>query len=212
MTRRNSPRSGNLRKALAQEAARIMEQQGVHDFLTAKRKAAERLGITDASALPRNTEIESALAEYQRLFAAGTHEVSLQAQRQVALRAMQYLADFEPRLVGPVLSGTATEHAGVQLHLFADRPESVALQLLDQGIEHEVTERRLRLDMERVRAFPGLRFELDQQRIEATVFPVDGIRQAPVSPVDGRPMRRADITELELLIAGHPEDAISLRD
>ena len=28
--------------------------------------------------------------------------------------------------------------------------------------------------------------------IEATVFPLDGIRQAPVSPVDGKPMRRAD--------------------
>jgi hypothetical protein len=32
------------------------------------------------------------------------------------------------------------------------------------------------------------------------VFPLDGIRQAPVSPVDGRPMRRADVTELELLL------------
>jgi hypothetical protein len=29
---------------------------------------------------------------------------------------------------------------------------------------------------------------------------VDGIRQTPVSPVDGRPMRRADITELEALL------------
>jgi hypothetical protein len=32
------------------------------------------------------------------------------------------------------------------------------------------------------------------------VFPLDGIRQAPVSPVDGRPMRRADAAELETLL------------
>ena len=28
--------------------------------------------------------------------------------------------------------------------------------------------------------------------IESVVFPVDGIRQAPISPVDGKPMQRAD--------------------
>src|SRR5580698_2409820 len=98
--RNGNPRSGNLRRALAQEAARIMAQQGIHDFLTAKRKAADRLGVTDTSALPRNTEIEAALAEYQRLFDAGGHEQTLQQQRRAALHAMHWLSQFEPRLVG----------------------------------------------------------------------------------------------------------------
>jgi hypothetical protein len=200
MPRRNSPRSENLRRAMAQEAARIMAEQGIHDFLTAKRKAAERFGNPDDAALPRNTEIEAALIEYQRLFAADTHGTKLQRQRHVALQAMRSLAAFEPRLVGPVLSGTATPHADVQLHLFAERAEAVALQLLDRGVQHEIIERRLRLDAERVRNYPGIRFEIDSQAIEATVFPLDGIRQAPVSPVDGRPMKRADRAELEVLL------------
>ncbi len=200
MSRRDSPRNGNLRRALAQEAARIMAQHGVHDFLTAKRKAAERLGVTDSSALPRNTEIEDALAQYQRLFDAGGHEQSLQEQRRAALRAMHWLSGFGPRLVGPVLTGTATEYSDIQLHLFADRPESVALQLLDRGVAHEFTQRRVRLDADRIKAFPGLRFAVGDRRVEATVFPLDGIRQAPVSPVDGKPMRRADATELENLL------------
>ncbi|MGA3158133.1 MAG: hypothetical protein ABSE43_11225 [Steroidobacteraceae bacterium] len=177
-----------------------MSEHGVHDFLTAKRKAAERFGITDEAVLPRNTEIEDALMEYQRLFAADTHGVTLKAQREVALQVMQWFSEFEPRLVGPVLSGTATAHTDVQLHLFAERAETVALRLLDRGVEHEVTERRLRLDAARFRAYPGLRFELSRQMVELTVFPTDGIRQAPVSPVDGRPMRRADTAELEQLV------------
>jgi hypothetical protein len=177
-----------------------MAQHGIHDFLTAKRKAAERLGVSDSSALPGNVEIEQALAEYQRLFDAAAHEQSLDAQRRAALRAMQWLSQFEPRLVGAVLSGTATEHADVQLHLFADRPETIALQLMDRGIAHEITERRVRLDAERTKAYPGVRFEVGNRRIEATVFPRDGIRQAPVSPVDGRPMRRADASELAALL------------
>ena len=113
---------------------------------------------------------------------------------------MHYLREFSPRLVGAVLSGTATLHSEVQLHLFADRAESVTLKLLDEGIPHEVTEKRMRFNAEQVRAFPGVRFEMDAQPIEATVFPPDGIRQAPVSPVDGRPMRRANAFEVEALL------------
>jgi hypothetical protein len=200
MNRRASPRKDNLRRALAQEAARIMAQHGIHDFRTAKLKAAERLGVAEASALPRNTEIENALAEYQRLFDPGGHELTLEAQRRAALQAMHWLSQFEPRLVGPVLSGTATEYADIQLHLFADTPEYVALKLIDRGIAHEVTERRVRLDAERTKAYPGLRFAVGNRQIEATVFPLDGIRQAPVSPVDGRPMRRADAAEIQDLL------------
>jgi hypothetical protein len=198
--RQNPLRTDNVRRAVAQEAARLMAEHGIHDFLTAKRKAAERFGVMDNAALPKNIEIESALEEYQRLFGASAHSESLHAQRLVALEAMRRLSEFEPRLVGAVLSGTATEHSDVQLHLFTDSAESVAIKLLDAGVRHEVIERRVKMNAERVLACPGVRFEIDAQPIEATVFPTDGIRQAPVSPVDGRPMRRADAGELESLL------------
>ncbi len=200
MPKRTPVRSEHLRRAIAQEAARIMSEHGIRDFLVAKRKAAERFGVTDAAVLPKNTEIEAALAEYQRLFRGASHVQSLHAQRHAALLAMRRLRRFEPRLVGAVLSGTATEHCDVQLHLFADSPESVALSLIDQGIRHEVTARRVKMSAERVLEFPGVRFEMADHPIEATVFPTDGIRQAPVSPVDGRPMRRADLAELEAML------------
>ena len=199
--KRHPTRGDNVRRALAQEAARIMAEHGIRDFLVAKRKAAERLGVVDGAALlPKNTEIESALAEYQRLFGGDNYLTALDAQRRAALSAMRYLREFSPRLVGAVLSGTATEHSEVQLHLFTDRAESVTLKLLDQGIPHEVTEKRVRFNADHVRAFPGVRFEMEEQSIEATVFPTDGIRQAPVSPVDGRPMRRANTFEVEALL------------
>src|SRR5215472_17333755 len=147
--KRHPTRGDNLRRALAQEAARIMAEQGIRDFLVAKRKAAERLGVLDGAALlPKNSEIESALAEYQRLFGGESHLSALDAQRRASLSAMRYLHEFEPRLVGAVLSGTTTLHSEVQLHLFADRAESVTLKLLDEGIPHEVTEKRVRFNAE----------------------------------------------------------------
>jgi hypothetical protein len=203
MPKRLSVRGEHLRRALAQEAARVMAEHGIRDFLVAKRKAAERFGVTDGAVLPKNTEIEMALVDYQRLFGGDSHTESLHAQRSAALHAMRQLSGFEPRLVGAVLSGTATEHSDVQLHLFAESPEAVTIWLLDQGIRHEITARRVKMNAERVLEYPGVRFEVDDQAIEATVFPTDGIRQAPVSPVDGRPMRRADVADLEALLAAH---------
>ena len=101
---------------------------------------------------------------------------------------------------GPVLAGTATEHNDIQLHLFAEQPESITFRLMDLGIDHEVVERRVRYGSDRVVAYPGVHFEVDDHMVDATVFPIDGIRQAPVSPVDGKPMRRIDAAELEVLL------------
>lgn len=200
MSRRPNPRADLLRQAVAEEAARIMREQGVDDFLLAKRKAAERLGVTDASILPRNTEIEAALVAHQRLFAADRHEAELALLRRSALEAMRLMADFQPRLVGPVLAGTASPHSEINLHLFSDSPETVSLRLEERGVPHEVLERRLRYERDRSVSYPALRFVAGRQTVDAVVFPLDGIRQAPASPVDGKPMRRASTAEVEALL------------
>ncbi len=199
---RRSARVDMLRQALAREAARLMIEHGLPDYGLAKRKAAERLGVADRAVLPKNTEIEEALAEHQRLFAPEAHANELSAMRRAALAAMRLLADFEPRLVGPLLSGTATAHNDITLHLFVDTPELVAVQLLDRGIPHEFAERRIKVQRDEFEAFPAVRFTAGPHEVDATIFPLDGIRQAPLGPVDGRPMRRATLHEVEGLLAG----------
>jgi len=189
-----------MRQAVAEEAARIMREQGVADYLLAKRKAADRMGVTDASILPRNTEIEAALVAHQRLFGAGRHAADLAALRRSALEAMRLLSDFQPRLVGPVLTGTASPHSEINLHLFSESPEAVSLRLEDRGVPHEVLERRMRFERDRTVTYPALRFVAGRQTVDAVVFPLDGIRQAPSSPVDGKPMRRATAAEVEALL------------
>jgi predicted nucleotidyltransferase len=200
MSRRPNPRADLLRQAVAEEAARIMREQGVDDFLLAKRKAADRLGVTDGSILPRNTEIEAALVAHQRLFAADRHEADLAALRRSALEAMRLMSDFQPRLVGPVLTGTASAHSEINLHLFTESPEAVSIRLEERGVPHEVLERRLRYERDRIVTYPALRFVAGRQTVDAVVFPLDGIRQAPSSPVDGKPMRRASAAEVEALL------------
>jgi hypothetical protein len=189
-----------LRQAVAEEAARVMAEQGIDDFLLAKRKAAERLGVVDAAILPRNTEIEAALFARRRLFSGGRHDAAIADLRRSALQAMRFLAEFEPRLVGPVLTGTASPHSDINLHLFSESAESVSIKLDERGVPHEPLERRLRFERDRTVAYPAFRFVAGEQTVDAVVFPLDGIRQAPSSPVDGKPMRRATAAEVAALI------------
>jgi hypothetical protein len=191
-----------LRRALAQEAARIIVEHGVDDYLLAKRKAAERMGVTDHAVLPKNVEIEEALAEHHRLFGAQSHDDELAELRRQAIGAMRLLDEFEPRLVGPVLSGNATPHSDITLHLFADTPEAVVLRLMEAGVRHRVGERRIKVLRDDTQTFPSVQFSRGDFEVDAVVFPRDGIRQSPFSPVDGRPMRRATRQEVEALMAG----------
>lgn len=200
MSRRSSPREDQLRLAVAQEAARLMAEHGIEDFLLAKRKAAERLLISDSATLPKNAEIEAALLERQRLFHGGQHQHQLHDMRRAALQAMRLLSDFKPRLVGSVLSGSATAHAEINLHVFAEYAEQVAMRLEENGIIAQHAEKKFRYEAERYRSFPSFKFVAGQQAIEIVVFPIGGIRQAPNSPIDGKPMARADLAEVQSLL------------
>lgn len=187
--------SERARQTLAQEAARIIVEQGIRDYRVAKIKAAERLGLNSRGSLPGNAEIELAISNHHALFGGESHADFLRLMREVALSAMDLLQAFSPRLVGPVLQGTADENSAVNLHVFCDSPEPVAMQLADNGIGCRPYERRLKTSRGKGATpdtFVGYEFSYEGERVEATVFPVDGIRQSPISPIDGKPMKRAD--------------------
>lgn len=196
------------RQHMAQLAAQLMAEQGIRDFRIAKQKAAQQLGIdVRRSVLPRNREIEAALAEHQRLFAADEQPSQLNAMREAALQAMRLLADFRPRLVGDVLSGLANAYSDIQLHVFAEQSESFDLFLQSQGIPFEIVERRYRFARDGHRFFPAFRFVAGEHRFEATLFAATQIREAPCSLVDGAPMTRASRVQVERLIDEQAIDA-----
>jgi len=200
MPRRRNNDTERARKLVAQEAARIIVGHGVRDYRVAKQKAAERLGVSNRGSLPGNTEIEAAVAEHLQIFGGESHQDHLRLMRVAALSAMDMLAAFTPRLVGPVLAGTADANSAINLHLFADCPESVAMELSGLGVSYRPFERRLKSRRDRVETYAGFEFRHNNRPIQATVFPVDGIRQAPMSPIDGRPMRRVDAEGVQRLL------------
>jgi hypothetical protein len=200
MPRKRNNEDERARQIVAQEAARIIVNHGVRDYRVAKQKAAERLAVQSRGSLPGNAEIEAAVAEHLSLFGGEAHEDRLRLMRVAALSAMELLASFAPRLVGPVLAGTADENSVVNLHLFADSPEAVAMELEQIGVSYRAYERRLKSRRDRLESYSGFEFNHGNNAIQATVFPVDGIRQAPMSPIDGKPMRRVDSAGVQALL------------
>jgi hypothetical protein len=199
-------RTRERRRRLAHEAARLMAEGGIRDFHQAKLKAADRLGIHDDASLPRNREIEDALREYQRLFLGDVQAADLRVRREAALRALEFFAPFDARLVGPVLDGTADAHSAVALQLYTDDADAVSRFLDDAGIPAESRSRRLRLDRMREGDFPVWLFSAEDLAFDLTVLPADALRQAPLSGIDEKPMKRASATQLRQLLA---EDEIA---
>jgi hypothetical protein len=193
-------RDRKMRQRLAIEAARMMAEESIGDFLTAKRKAATLLGVTDTRNLPRNSEVEEALVEYQRLFKADSQPRLLRELREVALQAMHFLESFKPHLTGSVLRGTASYYSDINLHLFATTPEEVSLFLMQKEIPFDMNHKRFRFSKDASADYPIYRFVAGKHSIELTVFPINGERQAPLSPVDGRPMQRASASALQRLL------------
>jgi hypothetical protein len=192
-----------LRYHLSQEAARIMAEEGVRDYHAAKCKAAVRLNQPDTRHLPSNREVEAALRRHLELFHGARLAERLRYLRGLALEAMRFLAAHAPLLTGPVLSGTATAYSPIQIHVCADNPEDIALLLAAHRIPFDQQDKRLRFGGERYRLVPTYAFRVEDAAVELSVFSQEQRREAPLSPVDGRPMPRANLAEVAALLA-HP--------
>jgi len=201
LSRKSPFRPDNQRFAVANEAARIIQEEGLADFRSAKEKAVERLGLsTGGTRLPSNEEIDQALAERLRIFRGADHSLLLTEFRRAALSVLHALKMHHARLVGSVLNGTVTDFSTIDLHLFDDLPENIeaTLDLLD--FSHRQTLIRHRFRRGETERFPGYRFRTLDFDYTATVFSIKHRRHSPLSPIDGKPMLRAGIQEVEALL------------
>lgn len=198
MARTHPNRQGNLRERIAHLAARIMAEDGIDDFGYAKRKAARQVGAHDARAMPDNEEIERALATYRELYRQGEHVQILAELRRRALALMRSLSRFSPHLVGPVLSGIAGKHSGIELHLFADSAKDFEIYLLNNGIRFRPSQLRVFCSHQE-RQVPVYSFEHEDMAIRAVVLePRDQRYPLRLSPA-GKSVERASIPMVELL-------------
>lgn len=133
-----------LREEIAMTAARLIAEDGL-DYASAKRKAARQITGEDkisGDLLPNNEQIEEEIRAYLNLFQADTHPAQLRELRLTALALMEQLSNYRLYLVGAVLNGTATSHSDIHLQAFCDNGKDLAIELLNRGVQYEVSETR----------------------------------------------------------------------
>lgn len=193
-----------LRQLIAQEAARLMYEEQIKEYLTAKRKAARRFGpeksLCLGNHLPSNAEIRQELERLLDLHEEHLRPERLLQLRVLALKYLELLAPFRPYLVGSVLSGCVTERSDIDLHLFAESPEEVAnfLQAHNLPFEEELVTIR---QGGKFIDYTHIYLEEQGVEIECSIYAPRERQQVPHSSITGRPMERADAKRLRHLIA-----------
>jgi len=203
-TRQGGPR-GAMRSSIAAAAARIMAEEGIHDFALAKRKAARRLGAPATEALPGNEEIEAELRNYLALYQAAEHPERVAELRQLALEAMRAFESFHPYLTGSVLAGIAGPYAEIDLQLFPESTKELELFLIDRNIAYEASDER-RYTGDRARAVAVVTLDWQGVTLRLSVFDPRDERTALKTSQAGKVAARAGIGELQSLIKTTHDD------
>lgn len=207
-----------LRLLIAQQAAKMMAEEGISDYAHAKKKAGRHFEQVAHNVLPSNAEIEEALKCYNALFLSDKQPENLVRLRKNALFTMQLLEKFNPHLTGAVLDGSAGLGSETHIHLFADSLKEVEIFLLNQNIpfrtneksHHELSDKRdKRTDQRKI--VPVFSLEMDSGIIKLSVFEMNDIRLAGKRATDSRPAIRMSIAGVKALLNAPTSSAV-LRD
>lgn len=206
-----------LRHAIAFEAARLMYDRVESEYFTAKKKAAKRLcrGPVKPGDLPSNAEIRELIQTFARMHEGDRRTDDLKRMRLHALRLMRRLCRFRPRLIGSVMTGHTRKGSDIDLHLFSDHVEPITAALDEEGLQYDVERKQVTKHGE-TRLFTHVHV-YDTFPFELTVYPEDKAHYVFKSSITGKPIERASIAELELLIrAEYPDvnidDALAEQD
>jgi hypothetical protein len=188
------------RSRIAHLAARIMAEDGVEDYATAKRKAARQAGLPDTRQLPTNDEVDEALRVHQALYIGDAHAESVRELREQALGVMRELERFNPYLTGSVLSGNAGKYADINLHLYTDSAKALEIYFIDRDIAYRGGQVRLYVG-EEARMVPTYTIDDDGVEVELVVLGLDDLRHPVRTSPEGKPIERARVAQVEALVA-----------
>lgn len=185
---------------IAHLAASYLIEGAAETFQDAKIKASEAIGSPPKAQLPSNVLVQQILAQNLALLEGSKWLDRVRKMRGAALKAMRFFADFEPHLVGSVLYGTVTEYAIISVHVHNDDLEPLLWKLGDANIQYRLGETKLKTQGNKSAVFPCLEITMSAYEFDIVVLPLAHRFNPPLSPLDGKPYQRADMTRVEQLV------------
>jgi len=131
----------NNRLIVARRAAEVIMEEGITDYLFAKKKAAKSLGLLTSDNLPSNQEIDNALKEYQNIFQEQVDSEIINKIKKEALNTMILFEIFNPHLTGQLLEGLIPRFPKIKINLFTDNIKEVEYTLLNNNIAFDIKDK-----------------------------------------------------------------------
>ena len=131
----------NKRLIVAMRAAEVIMEEGITDYLFAKKKAAKYLGLLPSENLPSNQEIDNALKEYQNIFQEQVDSEIINKIKKEALNTMILFEIFNPHLTGQLLEGLIPRFPKIKINLFTDNIKEVEYTLLNNNIAFDIKDK-----------------------------------------------------------------------
>jgi predicted nucleotidyltransferase len=136
--RNGNSRLPSLKKRVAREAALLLYTSQEKEYKQAKKRATENLG---ARILPSNLDVARELDAIAEEREGASRNKRLNQMRREALKIMQKLKNYNPRLVGSLWRGTINRNSDIDIAAFAFTPNAVLAQLQKDSFSIAKTER-----------------------------------------------------------------------
>jgi predicted nucleotidyltransferase len=128
-----------LRRKIAREAALLLYSKQEKEYMQAKKRAAETLGVR---ILPTNREVAEELDKLAEEIEGEKRKERLIQMRREAFQIMQTLKEFEPRLVGSVWRGTISKDSDIDILIYCSNPQLILETLQKRGYNITQTEKQ----------------------------------------------------------------------
>ena len=132
--------SKNIKVSVANLAAQLIMEEGIKDYLFAKKKAAKSLGLNENANLPTNSQIDKAIDDFNKIFNPNIDIEFLQQFKTQALEVMNIFKNFKPHLMNQLSQGIIPKFPEIKINLFADNLKDVEYVLLNSELSYDFKE------------------------------------------------------------------------
>ena len=137
--------SKNIKISVANLAAQLIMEEGIKDYLFAKKKAAKSLGLNENVSLPTNSQIDKAIDDFNKIFNPNIDIEFLQQFKTQALEVMNIFKNFKPHLMNQLSQGIIPKFPEIKINLFADNLKDVEYVLLNSELTYDFKEVKMNI-------------------------------------------------------------------
>ena len=135
--------SKKIKESVANLAAQLIMEEGIKDYLFAKKKAAKSLGHNENASLPTNSQIDKAIDDFNKIFNPNIDIEFLQQFKTQALEVMNIFKNFKPHLMNQLSQGIIPKFPEIKINLFADNLKDVEYVLLNSKLSYDFKELKM---------------------------------------------------------------------